>query len=191
MSNANMGRKAVESRVVADITKVVDKVSSRCYRPSAMFQQTIQESMHSQLRYEEKTIADINRELQELADAHKRFTELQERAVEKQRRIEILYSLIGAFDYDSAVMGGSPEHKVAMELVKTTPEQLRASLPLWKAMEEYLKHTKEARIGEMESFFDSIGYAEGNRQAIESALRRHPKIFKTRKQKREKYISLK
>ena len=67
---------------------------------------------------------------------------------------------------------------------------LRATLPLWQAMREYLSFVPEARIAELEDFFQQISFAEGNRQAIESALKRHPKVFRTRKKKREKFIAL-
>jgi hypothetical protein len=74
-----------------------------------------------------------------------------------------------------------------------TPDSLRAELPLWEAMREYLHYVPEARIADMEEFFGSefgVNLNGANRQAIESALKRHPEAFKTHKKGREKYISL-
>jgi hypothetical protein len=58
-------------------------------------------------------------------------------------------------------------------------------------MKEYLQHVPEARIGEMEDFFETVKMPNANRQAMESALKRHPETFKIRKDKRDKFISLK
>ncbi len=58
-------------------------------------------------------------------------------------------------------------------------------------MKEYLQYVPEARIAEMEDFFGAVKIPNANRQAMESALKRHPETFKIRKDKRDKYISLK
>jgi hypothetical protein len=54
-----------------------------------------------------------------------------------------------------------------------------------------LRHVNEARIAQIEVFFESIKFREGNRNSIESALKRHPRIFELERKGREKYISLK
>ena len=56
-------------------------------------------------------------------------------------------------------------------------------------MKEYLYHVPEARIGEMEEFFQHGGFDEDDWQAIESSMEA-PKEFRTRKKKAERYIAL-
>src|SRR6266436_1337478 len=179
-----------ENRVVADITKAVDKVQSRCYRRRTMFQNTVEEAMHSRLWHEEERIREINERLKQLTKQYNEFLDLQREAETRKKRIKTLFSLVGQQDYN-APAGQEVEHKVAMSILRDSVENLRLTLPLWKAMREYLSHVPEARIAEMEAFFQELKFADGNRQAMESALRRHPRVFKIRREKREKYISLK
>jgi len=127
--------------------------------------------------------------MEELASPYNEFLDLRAEYEKRKARTGVLYGLIGddihaAADTDWVENG-------ARVLAGGTDKTLREQLPLWKAMREYLQYIPQARIGEMEEFFSHVGYDEGNRQAIESALKRHPKIFAARKQKREKYISLK
>jgi hypothetical protein len=72
-----------------------------------------------------------------------------------------------------------------------TPEDLRAELPLWQAVQEYLLIVHEAKVGEIVSFFSEVGIPNTTRQAIESALKRHAKTFQTVKRGKEKLVSLK
>ncbi len=71
-------------------------------------------------------------------------------------------------------------------------EALRLETPLWMMMEEYLHHVPEARLTDMQDFLQSsVQIKEANRYAMESALKRHPDVFKVRKKGREKFVSLK
>ncbi len=96
--------------------------------------------------------------------------------------------LLGIVDDDLWTTNPNWTEIDASKLTGGSAKELRSNLPLWEAMKEYLQHIQEARIGEMEEFFSHVGYEEGNRQAIESALKRHPKEFHVRKRKREKYL---
>jgi hypothetical protein len=134
--------------------------------------------------------------MREIAEAYNEFQDLLEEKARRKERITRLLALIGPWDHREVNFEESASEKAAMHAVGRTIrnaqelEEFRATLPLWQAMREYLLITKEARIGEMEEFFGHVGFAEGNRQAMESALKRHPRVFKTRKRKHEKYISL-
>lgn len=179
-----------KERVVGYITNTLTTVRSRCYR-ARMFQSTVQESMHSRLWHEEERLREIDSKMRELKKHYNEYLDLQREALDRRKRMEVLLSIVGEIDYEGAALGSRTRHETAMVLSGKQVEELRSALPLWKAMEEYLQHVPETRIGEMEEFFQGVGLIEGNRQAIESALRRHGKRFRTRKQKREKYISLK
>jgi hypothetical protein len=188
--NAQNAETVSKNRVVIKDTLSVDRLSGGCYASGAMFQNTIEEAMHSRLWHEEERIRVINERLKTLTKEYNEFLDLQREAENRKRRIQTLFSLVGPIDAN-APDKQSAEHRVAINLLGESSEDLREKLPLWKAMREYLMHVPEARIGEMEAFFQSIKFSEGNRQAMESVLKRHIKTFKTRKEKREKYISLK
>ena len=189
MISTKEGISAAKNRVGGDIT-FLDTVMSRCNTPRVMFQNTVEETMHSRLWHEEDRIVEINERLKELAKAYNEYRDLQAEVETRQKRIKTLFSLVGALDKNAPEHRGG-EHRVAMALLAESQTELKEKLPLWQAMREYLRHVKEARIAEMEAFFQQVEFAEGNRQAMESALKRHPKTFKIRKEKREKYISLK
>lgn len=155
----------------------------------------LEATMRDRLHHEVDRMKTIECRMKEISAAYNEFLDLRDEAKQRKRRIERLLAIVGPWDWESPKVDYA-EHE-AMDVVKKYPrnatefEALRAQLPLWEAMREYLSFVDEARIGEMEDFFRYIEFTEGNRQAIESALKRHPKVFKTRKKKREKYVSLK
>ncbi len=143
--------------------------------------------MRQRLHHEVQRAQEIKERMEALAHAYNEFLDLRAEYAARKTRAGILFGLIGD-DIHSA----SPNwaETSASELTGGSANTLRSQLPLWEAMKEYLQHVPEARIGEMEEFFSHIGYDEGNRQAMESALKRHPKEFRVRRKKREKFISL-
>lgn len=180
------GQQAEE--IIADITFCLDKVLSWLYDP-AMFQGTIEEAMLSRLRHEVQKVQELEVKLRELASQYNEFLDTQKEAKERKKRIELLVGIIGEHDWTAHI--GKDFANRGLKGLQIDEAKMRGQLILWEAMREYLSYVPEARIDEMEAFFRSFGYGEGNRQAMESALKRHPDVFKTRKQKREKYISLK
>ena len=137
----------------------------------------------------------VEKRMQELASAYNEFLDLREEKARRKPRIERLLALAGSWDWESPDWDYK-EHEAlsiagATVTNATDAEALLSRLPLWEALREYLMIVPEARIGEIEGFLRDIGFKEGNRQAIESALKRHPTVFSTRKKKREKFISLK
>ena len=151
--------------------------------------------MRDRLHYEVKRMGEVECRMKELAASYNEFLDLREQKAQRKPRIERLLALAGPWDWDSANFDYHENEAMRITGVYANTAQdaaeLLAKLPLWEAMVEFLSFVPEARIGEMERFFQDIDFPEGNRQAIESALKRHPSLFKTRKKKREKYISLK
>jgi hypothetical protein len=182
-----------------DITYFIDMVMSRLYIQDAMpTVGDIQASMKHRLIHECGRLQEISKERESLAAAYNRFLDLTEEQIRRQRRVERLVAVFGKDDYLKIALGQpGPAGEGTGPIIEALPpdfDTLRDSLPLWEAMKEYLHHVPEARIAEVEEF---LGYPHGmgiegvNRQAIESALKRHPETFKTRKKGREKFISLK
>jgi hypothetical protein len=165
-------------------------VMSRYYTPSVkVTEHPIERQMRQRLHHEVQRAQEIKERMEALAPAYNEFLDLRTEYSTRKARTGILYGLIGD---DAHTTNSDWVEDGARELAGGNDKTLREQLPLWEAMKEYLQYVPEARIGEMEEFFLHIGYDEGNRQAMESALKRHPKEFRvTRpKKKREKYISL-
>lgn len=133
--------------------------------------------------------------MKELASAYNEFLDLRDQQTKRKKRLERLLALIGPWDWESYAVDYTEREAQRLTGIYASNasefEHWRSSLPLWEAMKEYLSFVPEARIGEMEGFFEHVGFREGNRQAMESAMKRHPSAFKIRRKKREKYLSLK
>lgn len=132
--------------------------------------------------------------MRELTAAYNEYLDLRDENARRKERIENLLTVIGPWDWESP----DPDYREheAMRLLgidirnAEDADRVRAGFPLWRAMQEYLRFVPEARITEMEAFFDHVGYERANRQAMESALKRHPGVFITRRQGGQKLISL-
>ena len=174
--------------IVADITFFLTRLCSGDIVSSMKItEHPIERQMRQRLHHEIARSQEIRKRMQELAPAYNEFLDLRAEGEQRKARLLILYGLIGD---DIHTPNPLFVERGAREITGGTDKSLRDALPLWEAMREYLHYVPEARIGEMEEFFSHIGYGEGNRQAIESALKRHPKEFRIRKKKREKYLSL-
>jgi hypothetical protein len=174
--------------VISYITTTIDMVMSWCYAPLVKItEHPTERQMRQRLHYEAQRAKEIKERMEALAAAYNEFVDLRKEATERKVHMAILYGLIGDDVYTT-----NPDwvETGARAFVGGNDKEMRSQLPLWEAMKEYLQYVPEARIGEMEEFFSHIGYEEGNRQAIESALKRHPREFTVRKKKREKYLSL-
>jgi hypothetical protein len=61
---------------------------------------------------------------------------------------------------------------------------------LWHCIQFYLEFAEKARIGEIMEFLSWMKFPT-TRQAVESAIQTHSKVFRVARQGREKYIALK
>jgi hypothetical protein len=180
-------------KINSDITFFLDSVMSQFYIwimkvPDREVEPSLkmEDQMRSRLRHEYEKMRAAEKRMSDLAGCYNEYIDLRDETAKRRERVLRILALVG--------FHGAPGDDATLEpaaaLLVSSEKELRANLPLWEAMQEYLSHVKEARIAEMESFFDSMGFHEGNRQAMESALKRHPEVFRTRKSKREKYVSL-
>jgi hypothetical protein len=183
--------------ILSDITILLEKVMKWCYCGSRMraADHPVQSEMRQRLHHEVSRMRVIEQRMRELSPAYNEFLDLREEKARRKPVIERLLAVAGPWDWESPESDYKEHEALRIAGINVNDaadaEALLSKLPLWEAMREYLKFVPEARISEMESFFDHVGFKEGNRQAMESALKRHPNVFKTRKKKREKYIALK
>lgn len=151
--------------------------------------------MRDRLHHEAGKVREAESRMSELSAAYNEYLDLRDETKRRKARVENLLTILGPWDWES-LDADYKEHEALQVLgidVRNAEEaeELRARFPLWRAMQEYLKFVSEARIAEMEEFFDHVGYERANRQAIESVLRQHTAVFSTRKQGGAKLISLK
>lgn len=178
--------------IIHDITFFVDRVMSWLYSLRVPTFFDVKARMKERVVADSKRLQAIREEMTSLSAAYNRFVDLREEQLAREKRIQRLIAILGPEEYaDLSKRDPAPDYPLA-SCFTAAPDVLRQELPLWIAMQEYLGYVAEARIAEIESFFGMFGVEmlTVNRQAIESALKRHPDVFKTKKRKREKFISL-
>jgi hypothetical protein len=178
------------------ITDVADAVMFLCHTVlMKVTEHPIGRLMRDRLHYEVREVKEADSRMRELAAAYNEYLDLREQNERRKTRVENLLTVVGPWDWESP--DADYAERDAMRLLgiyvsnAEEAEALRSKFPLWRAMQEYLMFVSEARITEMEQFFDHVGYESANRQAMESALKRHPEVFKTRRLRGQKLISLK
>ncbi len=148
------------------------------------------ELMKQRLAHECATLAKIRKELKELAPAYYRALDLRQQLDVTGRHIRYIVKVLGSGEIlkqcgEAAIL----QDEVAMT---STPEgEMSDDLPLWRYVKEYLRVASEARIAEIQLFLKAVCRRSVSRQAIESAIRRHPGTFRVKKTVSEKYVSLK
>jgi hypothetical protein len=135
-------------------------------------------------------VRELREEQKTLASAYERYIILQKELKQQEKRIDRLAGLIGPNLFLTAEMEDKSNMIGDTVETHTSILQLRNELSLWEAMTEYLSYAEEARIQDVQTFLESFGIT-ATREAIESALKRHPETFKTKKRGGTKLISLK
>ncbi len=135
-------------------------------------------------------VQEIRGEQNKLASAYERYLVLQKELRHQEKRIDRLAGLIGPDLFLETELGDTSNVIVKTVESHTSIRQLRDELALWEALQEYLLYAEEARIQDIQLFLDSFELS-ASREAIESALKRHPETFKSRKRGGTKLISLK
>jgi hypothetical protein len=135
-------------------------------------------------------VQEIRAEQDKLSPAYERYLVLQRELRQHEKRIDSLAGLIGPELFADAALSDKTDAIGETVEVGSSIRQLREELPLWEAIREYLLYAEEARIQDIQLFLDSFGIA-ASREAVESAFKRHPETFKTRKRGGSKLVSLK
>ena len=151
-------------------------------------------ALKQRLAHEQARTLEARTEMEKLADSYNRYLDLIAEVEERRKRIERIAGVLGTghFSWVSTFAVGKGESiKYPVKEIEASAEELRRNLALWEAIEQFLMHAKESRVGEIQSFMEAVGMGTVSRQAIESAVRAHPKVFRTIKRGAERHISLK
>lgn len=142
---------------------------------------------------------ELNEELREMKKSRDELAELRayqarietlNNAIERgETRIRELVGVLGDTYVEFAGKAGLLQtgHET---LNWSSPKEIQTNTPLWVALREYLRLVNEAKIAEIQSFMQIVGVENVGRTAIESAVRRHPEVFKVIKRGHERWLSL-
>jgi hypothetical protein len=178
-------------KIVVNITFLLTKVASWLHTLCVPDRYEIGERMRQRLLHECKSIAASRERIKSDIEAYHRVVDELEQVAKREKRINRIVGVFGEKECERLEEENKELRSAIFDATAIHPSRLRDSISLWEAMNEYLQYVPEARIGDMEEFFQAVEMENANRQAMESALKRHPETFKIRKDKREKYISLK
>ena len=147
--------------------------------------------MRKRLEHECRSLQNARKEMAVLADQYNRYVDLQAQVARHDARIRSLSATLGPEGVFEAMQGDQTDIVGYTVEVVPSPAMIREETPLWRVLREYLRFTKEAKVGDMLVFLGAMGFKDISRQAIESALNRHPRTFSVVRRGREKLVSLK
>jgi len=171
-------------------TNLVDKILYLLYVVTMPLITDAQRAIKQRLTAACQRVQEIRAEQDKLSPAYERYLVLQRELRQHEKRIDSLAGLIGPDMFADAALSDKTDAIGETVELNSSIRQLRAELPLWEAIREYLLYAEEARIPDIQLFLESFGIT-ASREAIESAFKRHPETFKTRKRGGAKLASLK
>jgi len=174
----------------SEATKSLDNVATKVHHIVMPSIAEVQDRMHQRLEHECLSLQSMRKEMEELSRAYNRYIDLKNEVEARSKRIQRLVGVLGDEFLDE--MAANRSQAVIEETnLQGNPSDLRIELRLWLAIREYLRVAGEAKVGDIQDFFEAMNFETVSRQAIESALRSHNKIFRVVKRGRDKYVSLK
>jgi len=148
--------------------------------------------LQQRLIHECTSISAIREEMNALARAYNRYSDLDSQLTEHERRLTLLTRLLGPERFDETMK--ADDTKCLEEAFETlpSPQEWREKLRLWTAIREYLRVVVgESKLRDIQNFLNWIGLANVTRQAIESAIKQHSDYFEIIKKGHERYVKLK
>jgi len=133
---------------------------------------------------------ELSSEMHKLAEAHNRYLALEREAKAHEDSANALKAFLGSTAFVHAMQTDTTDAIGEEMEIYPTVADLRRDAPLWQHVQQYLRFVPEAQVAEIIAFLDWLDI-ETSRQAIESAVRAHPKVFAARNSGREKFLSLK
>jgi hypothetical protein len=176
-------------KINTEATNMLDNVASKAHHLDVPSIVDVQEMMRQRLEHECASIQPLRKEMDKLASAYNRYLDLKGEIDSRSKRIQRIMGVLG--DEYLFEMCGSDEPIASETNLQGHPDNLRADLPLWRAVREYLLVAGEAKVGDVQQFLETMNFEKCGRQAIESALRSHDSVFRIVRRGRDKYISLK
>jgi len=177
--------------VISEATKfltrccLVVRFSSVMTMPRDVFK-----ALESNFRQDCSRLEDIRSEMEKLRGSYNRFIELRQEMENRHSRVLRIIGLLGTEGIEIAKSNDREDVIDTAIGGQFNVKQLRENLPLWQALQEYLRVVSKASVEEIRAFLEKVGMEDVSRQAIESAVRAHPRVFQTIKKGKERYFSL-
>ena len=151
---------------------------------------TLISAMNNRLSHDREQISQLDKRQAELSAAYNQYKDVEAQIRAHEQSIEKITGLVSPW-----LFGMQYEDQPSTEREMNEEQEavrLRRSLQLWEAIEQYLRFVpdKESKVRDIVEFLETIEF-ECSRQAVEAAIKAHPKVFRTQKRKGEKFISLK
>jgi hypothetical protein len=142
--------------------------------------------LQQQLRHECRSIRSARQEMEQLSAAYLRYVELERQLEASRHRTTIILGLLGPIHVAESMEGTDTDCLAEFP----APEVLRRKLRLWVAVREYLRMVGKSKVGDIQKFLNLLNMESATRQAIESAVKRHPSSFEIKKENHERYLTL-
>lgn len=169
---------------------MLDNLAKKLNNPIVARAGDIIRRIRAALATDGKRLQEIAAEMDKLAESYHRYLALQRETEAHEKSACGLIALLGHDAFYSVMQ----EDKTAAigEQVETVPkpQELRDQAALWEHVYNYLRFVHEVQIKELLDFFEWVGI-KTSRQAIESSIHTHSRMFIVRKKGREKFVSLK
>jgi len=176
------------TKINIEATNTIDNVATKVHHVDMPSTIDVLVRMRQRLEHECASLQPLRKEMDKLAPAYNRYVDLKGEIDFRSKRIQRLMGVLGG---EELLEFGNVDPVASETNFQGDPDDLRAELPLWRAVQEYLLIAGEAKVGDVQSFLSGLEFEKIGRQAIESALRSHGDVFRVVKRGRDKYISLK
>lgn len=134
-----------------------------------------------------KRLLSNDRELEELSQAYFRYRDLLAEQKQLQMRIVRIFGVLGVHAPDVS----SNTARLISPAGEINSAEVRKELKLWEVLALFLSAADDrASIGEFRSFLLRLGCHVPTPQAIDSAIKSHPELFKVSLEGRDKVITL-
>ncbi len=179
-----------EARLAQKI--VIAFLAKPCYGGRVMARvMDVLRAIRNRLAHDASQLDEAAKEMDKLSPQYNRFLDLQHKAVEHEQSIQGLMALLGPKFFCEAARTDETDAIGNQVEITPSPATLRAKSQLWESVHHYLRFVSEGEA-QVPAILDFLAWVEikTSRQAVESCIRTHPKVFRVRKKGRAKFISL-
>lgn len=180
-----MSLQIVEDNFKGDTRKVLTKLAGKLDVRRMPGFYAIVDAVKHQMILEGERLAQVKERINTLRPIYNQFRDLVDEAETKRARMVTARAMLGNLATADEVARAFGDELPALG----DPDDLRADLNLWEAIVEILRHVPQIQVKDICTFLDLLGI-DVTRQAIDSAIETHKRLFRVKKRGREKFISL-
>jgi hypothetical protein len=170
---------------LSDARIVLTFLESVLYRGSVARGSELAEALKERLQGKSDSLESVTTEMNTLRSAYNRYRDLAEQK-EQLRQETLRLAAVLAPQLSPSDMADIFADDVASI---GTMQEMRGRVALWEVLAVILEQTGEIRVFELDMLLSTFNI-NGTRQAVESAIDTHRKVFSVRRKGREKYVSL-